>query len=89
VSHGDEIWWNGGDESGEIGLNGYEGDYLTATSMYHPADPRNEHLAQYEIYAGSPPGRGAGPSSTGGALPHASAPAQGRCTTPTTLPWRR
>ncbi len=27
---GNEIWWNGGDESGQVGLNGWYGNYLTA-----------------------------------------------------------
>ena len=31
---GNEIWWNGGDNSGKIGLKGYEGQYLTATNTY-------------------------------------------------------
>lgn len=33
-AEGNEIWWNGGDGSGKIGLDGYWGDYLTATSTY-------------------------------------------------------
>lgn len=33
-SSGNAIWWNGGDESGKIGLHGYSGSYLTATSTY-------------------------------------------------------
>jgi len=31
---GNEIWWNGGDNSGQIGLKGYSGHYLTATSTF-------------------------------------------------------
>ncbi|HEV3132642.1 MAG TPA: hypothetical protein VGY51_11835, partial [Acidimicrobiales bacterium] len=34
---GNEIWWNGGDSSGKIGLTGYSGSYLTATSTYFGA----------------------------------------------------
>ena len=30
--HGNEIWWNGGDGTGTIGLGSYSGSYLTATS---------------------------------------------------------
>jgi hypothetical protein len=30
--HGNQIWWNGGDGSGQIGLNGWTGSYLTAYS---------------------------------------------------------
>lgn len=33
-SEGEQIWWNGGDGSGQIGLNGFWGNYLTATSSY-------------------------------------------------------
>ena len=32
--NGNEIWWDGGDGLGKIGMNGYTGDYLTATSTY-------------------------------------------------------
>ncbi len=31
---GNEIWWNGGDGSGQIGMSGYWGNYITATSTY-------------------------------------------------------
>jgi hypothetical protein len=31
---GNEIWWNGGAGSSKIGLKGYSGSYLTATSTY-------------------------------------------------------
>ena len=31
---GNEIWWNGGDGSGKIGLTGYTGAYLTGTSTF-------------------------------------------------------
>jgi hypothetical protein len=34
TSDGNQIWWNGGDGSGHIGLNGFWGNYLTATSSY-------------------------------------------------------
>lgn len=33
-SAGNEIWWDGGADTGKIGLHGYEGSYLTATSTY-------------------------------------------------------
>jgi len=51
-SHGNQIWWNGGDGSGQIGMHSYWGDDLTATSTYatidasHPeggANPRGEY----------------------------------------------
>jgi hypothetical protein len=31
---GNEIWWNGGDGSGKVGMGSYAGAYLTATSTY-------------------------------------------------------
>ncbi len=31
---GNEIWWNGGADSAKIGMAGYSGSYLTATSTY-------------------------------------------------------
>jgi hypothetical protein len=34
TGEGEQIWWNGGDGSGTIGLNGFWGNYLTATSSY-------------------------------------------------------
>jgi len=42
---GNEIWWNGGDGSGKIGMGRYWGDYLTATSTYSNgvSNPRGEY----------------------------------------------
>lgn len=34
ASSGNEIWWNGGDGGGSIGLHGYTGNYLTTTSTF-------------------------------------------------------
>jgi hypothetical protein len=34
TGEGEQIWFNGGDGSGQIGLNGFQGNYLTATSSY-------------------------------------------------------
>ncbi len=56
--HGNQIWWDGGEGSGKIGLKGFEGSYLTATSMYHPADIHTPDLAQYGIYVGNAAGPG-------------------------------
>ena len=50
---GNEIWWNGGDGSGKIGLSGYTGTYLTATSTYYSASrPR----PQYGIFSSNSQG---------------------------------
>jgi hypothetical protein len=34
TGEGEQIWWNGGDGTGHIGLSGFWGNYLTATSTY-------------------------------------------------------
>ena len=53
---GNGIWWNGGDGSGQIGLSGYTGRYLTATSTYY-SQPGT--AAQYGIFASNAAGPGA------------------------------
>ncbi len=53
---GNEIWWNGGDGSGTIGMGSYSGSYLTATSMFY-AGP-SEPMAQYGIFASNAGGPG-------------------------------
>jgi hypothetical protein len=55
---GNQIWWDGGDGSGKIGLTGFDGSYLTATSMYHPVNVRSQQLAQFGIYVGNAAGPG-------------------------------
>jgi hypothetical protein len=55
---GNQIWWDGGDGSGQIGMTSFDGSYLTATSMYHPASVHDQHLAQYGIYVGNTSGPG-------------------------------
>ena len=56
--HGNEIWWNGGDGSGKLGLGAYHGSFLTATSMYGPADIHSPNLAQYGIFVSNARGPG-------------------------------
>jgi hypothetical protein len=58
TGHGNEIWWNGGDGTGAIGLGAYSGSYLTATSGYAPAQPGSEQLAQYGIFVSNSSGPG-------------------------------
>ena len=64
VDGGNEIWWNGGAGSGKIGLKGYEGSYLTATSTYFAADnPTTSEsvcsvCALYGIFASDSKGKG-------------------------------
>jgi hypothetical protein len=45
---GNEIWWNGGADSGRIGLHSYSGSYLTATSSFLGTDSTN---AGYGIFS--------------------------------------
>jgi hypothetical protein len=58
---GNQIWWNGGADSGKIGMQGYSGSYLTATSSYFG----NSHTkadettaAQYGIFSSNSAGPG-------------------------------
>jgi len=55
---GNEIWWNGGDKSGKIGMGAYTGSYLSATSMYGPSDIHSPNLAQYGIFVSNARGPG-------------------------------
>ena len=50
---GNEIWWNGGDGSGRIGLHGYWGSYLTATSTYYGTE---SNAAAYGIFSSNSKG---------------------------------
>ncbi|TMB48498.1 MAG: hypothetical protein E6J60_14380, partial [Deltaproteobacteria bacterium] len=52
---GNQIWWNGGDGSGLIGMGSYTGSYLTATSTFY--DP-NSPLAEYGIFVSNARGPG-------------------------------
>ena len=53
---GNEIWWNGGADSGQIGLHGYSGSYLTATSTYYGGDST---AATYGLFSSNAAGDGA------------------------------
>jgi hypothetical protein len=45
---GNEVWWNGGDNSGKIGGWGYLGSYLTATSTFFGGE---KSAAEYGIFS--------------------------------------
>jgi hypothetical protein len=45
---GNQIWWNGGADTGQIGLTGYSGRYLTATSTFFQDE---KTAAQYGIFS--------------------------------------
>ena len=50
---GNQVWWDGGNDSGAIGMSGYWGNYLTATSTFF----RDETTAsQYGIFANNAAG---------------------------------
>ncbi len=59
---GNEIWWNGGADSGTIGLKGYTGSYLTATTTFFSsqgtADQQEASAAQYGIFSSNSQGPG-------------------------------
>ena len=55
---GNQIWWDGGDGTGHIGMHGFTGSYLTATSMYHPMNVKTSGLSQYGIYVANSSGPG-------------------------------
>jgi hypothetical protein len=50
---GNEVWWNGGGGSGKIGLEGYSGAYLTATSSYYGGETT---AAAYGIFSSNSAG---------------------------------
>jgi hypothetical protein len=53
---GNGVWWNGGDATGKIGLTGYWGSYLTATSTFFATESA---AATYGIFSSN----AAGPAS--------------------------
>jgi hypothetical protein len=58
TGHGNEIWWDGGFGTGEIGIGSFSGSYLTATSEYAPTTLNSPSLAQYGIFADNSSGPG-------------------------------
>jgi hypothetical protein len=54
-SAGNEIWWNGGDGSGQIGMGAFRGVYLTATSTFFKD---NDTAAAYGIFSSNSSGPG-------------------------------
>jgi hypothetical protein len=55
-NNGNEIWFNGGDGSGTIGLASFRGTYLTASSTYYKDNTSAQ--AQYGIFASNVSGPG-------------------------------
>src|SRR3989475_7864539 len=52
--HGNQIWWNGGDGSGQIGMHSYWGNYLTASSGY--SNGANHPRGEYGIFVSNADG---------------------------------
>jgi hypothetical protein len=50
---GNGVWWNGGDGTGKIGLTGYWGNYLTATTSFFSTEAA---AATYGIFASNSQG---------------------------------
>ncbi len=57
-SAGYEIWWDGGEGTGVIGMKGYQGSYLNATSTFYkpPTKGAIDVNATYGIFANSAAG---------------------------------
>jgi hypothetical protein len=53
LGEGNQIWWNGGDGSGKIGMSSWYGSYLTATSTYFN---RKKPQATYGLFASNAKG---------------------------------
>jgi len=50
---GNQVWWNGGDGSGKIGLHGYWASYLTATSTFFSDETT---AAEYGVFSSNSAG---------------------------------
>ena len=55
LGQGNQIWWNGGDGSGKVGMGSYWGNYLTATTTYWAA---SDPAGTYGIFVSNARGPG-------------------------------
>jgi hypothetical protein len=55
---GNEIWWNGGSDTGKIGLRGYAGSYLTATDTFDGDVTGGSAFGSYGIFSSAAQGPG-------------------------------
>ena len=55
-SNGNEIWWNGGDGTGQVGMHSLWGSYLNATSTYYKSDTSGQ--GKYGIFTSNEDGPG-------------------------------
>jgi hypothetical protein len=53
---GNEIWWNGGDDSGTVGMGSWYGAYLSATSAFNPRS--SGRAGQYGLFVSNARGPG-------------------------------
>jgi hypothetical protein len=70
LGKGNQIWWNGGDGSGKIGMSSWYGSYLTATSTYFSA---SKPQATYGLFASNAKGPGRLTNSYGSNMNDAAA----------------
>jgi hypothetical protein len=56
TKQGNQIWWNGGDGSGKVGMGSWWGNYLSATSTF--SNGVNPPFGDYGIYASNSRGPG-------------------------------
>jgi hypothetical protein len=56
TENGNEIWFNGSEGSGKIGMRGFRGAYLTATSIYFAA--QDKRMGLYGIFTSNERGPG-------------------------------
>src|SRR5947207_13259917 len=55
LGEGNQIWWNGGDGSGKIGMGSWYGNYLSATTTFYKG---NKPQASYGEFASNARGPG-------------------------------
>ena len=51
---GNQIWWNGGDGSGHIGMGAWYGNYLSATTTFYRADKPQASYGEFASNARGP-----------------------------------
>jgi hypothetical protein len=55
---GNQVWWDGGDGTGRIGLTGYSGSYLTATDTFNGSVATDTGAGNYGIFSSGSQGPG-------------------------------
>ncbi|MGI8609449.1 MAG: hypothetical protein ACR2MY_09520 [Candidatus Dormibacteria bacterium] len=53
---GNQIWWNGGDGNGKVGMHGFRGDYISATDTYY--ENKDGPAGDYGIFTSDEGGPG-------------------------------